>query len=654
MNLRKSKNFVPLLILGVFGILILTMGILNHYFFRTVTYDYGNYNFAFWDYAHLRISPLPTFRGTFLQDHFSFTLFYFIPFYWLLNWLTQTYTLIIIQNACIIVAGWYSFKIIRLKSDSLWMTAGVLIYYFVILGRYTTFLADVNLAIISSCFIPVFIYYFKTKKYWVAFVILVLALFSRENIPLWFISIFMVLIIDHRKDKKAVLFSTTGIILSVIYFILLFKVFIPAIETPDKQYVIFNYSALGKGPGEAIVYILKHPVEAVKMFFVNHTGNPTYDGIKAEFYWVYLISGGFVLLLRPQYLIWFVPVVAQKVLNDAYVRWGIGTYYSIEVVTLLPLSVFLALSSLKSEKLKKILSVLVCISTLSMTLYKLERQNNKVPWLFDSAKVKIYDKEFFKASFDVKEVNKLLKLIPENASLSASNKLLPHLAQRERIYFFPKVEDAEYLVLSVYDNHYLYSHAQNDQFRQKYFSSNEWELIAHEFPVFLFKKITSSESSNGNQIKWSNTSNLLCDFEDKEENTNTLLSDKEINEMKHLLSDEKARSGQTSIKLTPESKYAPKIKLPGIKPKDHVEISIWYYSTEKNTIHLVAEGIDNYKHHNSEPDSVDIEGWKHLVLSFWVPENESELDGSTFFWNSGSEPAYIDDLQITIKTMETK
>src|SRR5665647_698966 len=110
MKIRLTRKQIPLLVLIGFGILFFSMGILNHYFYRTYTHDYGNYNFAFWDYAHFRLSPITTFRGNFLQDHFSFTLMYFVPVYWLFNWLTQTYTLILIQYSLVLVAVWYSYK----------------------------------------------------------------------------------------------------------------------------------------------------------------------------------------------------------------------------------------------------------------------------------------------------------------------------------------------------------------------------------------------------------------------------------------------------------------------------------------------------------------------------------------------------------------
>jgi len=273
MNMKKGIP-LPQILFIIFGSLIFFIGIFNHYYFKTVTYDYGNYNFAFWDYAHFRISPIPTFRGNFLQDHFSLTLFYFIPVYWLLNWLTQTYTLIIIQCAMVVLAGWYTYLIIKLKTNNQWLGIGVILYYFLLLGRYTMFSSDVNLAVISACLIPIFLYYFEKKKYIVASVVFILSLFSRENIPLWFIFIFLVLIVNHRHDKKAIRLSVLGIVVSVVYFILLFKLIIPSVESPDAKFALFNYSALGANPGEAFLFILKHPIETIKLFFVNHINDP--------------------------------------------------------------------------------------------------------------------------------------------------------------------------------------------------------------------------------------------------------------------------------------------------------------------------------------------------------------------------------------------
>ena len=494
MKIRVEKKHIPFIILAFFGLLMFYIGIFNHYYFKTFTYDYANYNFAFWDYSHFKISPIPTFRGNFLQDHFSFTLMYFIPVYWLLNWLTGTYTLIIIQNSLIFAAAWYSYKLVKLKTENIWLTSGVILYFFLLFGRYSSFGTDVNLAIMSACFVPAFLYYFEIKKYLVSFVILVLSLFSRENMPIWFIFIFISLIFLHWKEQKVVIYSVAGILISVIYFVLLFKVFIPGIETPEVKYVLFNYSALGATPAEALKFTLLHPFETIRLFFVNHLENPEYNKVKLEFYITYLVSGGFVLLFRPKYIIWFIPIVAQKVLNDDFFRWGLATYYSAEVVTLLPVSVFLILSSFKTKHLQHIFAGLVCAGSLVMTIHKMDSSNQEVPWTFYKAKIKFYDKSFYEAPFDVRKVNRLLKHIPGDARVSASNVITPHLAQRQFIYFFPTANDAEYIVFSMSDNNYLMSPEENQKQRDMYLNSPEWLIVGKEYPVFLLKKKTSKKT----------------------------------------------------------------------------------------------------------------------------------------------------------------
>ncbi|WP_073002894.1 DUF2079 domain-containing protein [Mariniphaga anaerophila] len=648
--MKIRNNHIPYLVLALFGILFLSIGILNHYFFRTFTHDYGNYNFAFWDYSHFRLSPIPTFRGNFLQDHFSFTLMYFAPTYWLFNWLTGSYTLIIIQCSFILIGAWYTYKLIKLKTNNIWLNTGVLIYYFVLLGRYTAFSSDVNLAIISSCFIPIFIYYFEIRKYLVSLVILILSLLSRENIPLWFIFIFIVLAIEHRKESKVVLYCLAGIAISTVYFILLFKVFIPAIETPGVKYALFNYSALGSSPGEALLFSIKNPLEAFKLFFINHLDNPAYDGVKTEFYWVYLISGGFVLLTRPQYLIWFIPIVAQKVLNDLPSRWGIATYYSIEVVTLLPLAVFLALSSFKSKTIQNILVVMVCLLSVTTTIYKLDKKNNQVPRLLNTAKVKFYDKQFFIPPFDVKEVNRLLKKIPPKAKVSASNVLLPHIAQRQHIYFFPVVKDAEYLIFSVFDNNYLYPHSLNEEKRNEYLSDPNWDIIAKEFPVFLLKRKDLSNRPFKKKNLFATIDSLSCSFEGLNSTEgDTLLSMKEKTETKKYLSEEKPLSGLHSIKLTNKNKYSTRIYIDDINRINYLEISAWYYGSEEKQLNIVADYGKEVRFHSNVCDSINPAGWKRLILKFWVPKTQNKSDCSFYFVNSGTQPVYYDDLLVTKK-----
>lgn len=647
MKLKFEKKHIPYFIITFFGIVLFVMAIANHYYFRTVTFDYGNYNYAFWDYSHLRISPMPTYPGNFLQDHFSFTLMYFIPVYWLFNWITGTYTLIIIQYFFIMLASWFTYKLVMLKTNNLWLGAGVLVYYFVLLGRYNTFSCDVNLAVISACFIPAFIYFFEKKKYIPASVIFALSLFSRENIPLWFIFIFIVLIIQNHKNKKAVFLSVMGIVISIVYFILLFKIFIPGIETEEKQFTLFNYAALGANPGEALKFIIQNPVETIKLFFVNHLNDPAYDNVKTEFYIVYLVSGGILILLRPQYFIWFIPIVAQKVLNDSFIRWGISNYYSIEVVTLLPLSVFWTLASLKSNKIQNILATTACIATLSMTIYKLDSRNIEIPWTINESKEVIYNKKFFTAPFDIRKVNKIISQIPDDAKVSASDHLFSHLSQRKSIYIFPTVKDAEYIIFSVFDDYFMISHEENEKSRNQYLFDSNWEIIAQEYPVFLLQ---SKKSQNGKMnTEKANplllTDTMFCDYETIDyANFQVLFNNSTNAENTALISTEKSFSGKNSVKLIPENPYSNSYTFDDIDRINYLQISTWSYSSDKKSHIVATSGNEFYMVSNEE--STDSVGWRKISLSFWLPQKLNAETFKVYLWNSGQEPVYFDDLHI--------
>src|SRR5581483_4620763 len=111
----------------LFGIIYATTGIANHYYFRSYTLDYGIFNYTLWDYAHFHNTPAVMYTPiekhpmALTETHFSDTLFCLVPFYWLLNWLTGTYTLILIQVAFILFGAWGVYKLVEMKSGNSWL-----------------------------------------------------------------------------------------------------------------------------------------------------------------------------------------------------------------------------------------------------------------------------------------------------------------------------------------------------------------------------------------------------------------------------------------------------------------------------------------------------------------------------------------------------
>jgi len=484
-----SKHQFILLVFAIIFFSIYTIQVvLNHYFMRTYALDYGFYNQAFWDFAHFRINSNTVFEpalANYFQIHPAFILPLLSPLYWLFNPIFGTYSLLIIQNIFILLGGYGTYLLIKRKTGNEIIAILAFVHYNVIWGHFTALASDYIDTTVASSMVPLFFLYFDKKKYFLASLFFLFVIICKENMPIWFIFISITLILLY-KDRKSRWMASGYAIFSLVYLVFLFKVLIPFFQDTDLPYGGFAYSALGKNPAEAIGFIFMHPWETVKLLFINHSGDPIYDGIKKEFYQVFLLSGGALLLLRPVYFIPFIPLIAQKMFNDSYIRWGIMGFYSIEVVSLLTLAVFLATSHLKSVILKYGLYFIVCFVTLRVTLTKMDERVSK--W-YDPGKENLTLRTFFTSPNDVRHIRKLIQEnVPADANVAAMQDIVPHLAYRKNISIFPYVRQADYIVFLVNGNKYPLNEKQFIPEKDKYLNDNSWKEIINEYPLVILKR----------------------------------------------------------------------------------------------------------------------------------------------------------------------
>lgn len=477
-----------MLILGLFHLLIT---LLDHYHFKTFTYDYGVYNFAFYHFAHGQNPPVPMYKVFvpypihFLQDHFSLTLIFLSPLYWLTANVFGSYLLLVIQWAFVLFGGWCSFKLIYHKFQNSTFALLAFIYYFVLYGRYSMYQSDCNLAIIGAAMLPVFFYYFETKHKWGTLLSFVFLILNREDLPLCLFFICLYLMLVYRKEIGRLKLAAWLAAISLLAFILIMQVLIPALEDENKKFGLFEYSALGSTPGTALKFIFLHPLKTLSYLFVNHSDNPQYDKEKISFYVLYGLSGGLLLIFRPAYFICLIPILAKKMFNDNPVRWGYEMYYSIEVASLLPIFVFSILGDLKWPRLRVILASMLCVSTLLITTYAIRISFNNG---LGNYKYNVFSSDFYKVPPGVLETHGLLKMIPDKAAVCASGDLIPHLAQRDKIYYYPSVNDADYLCVNTGSNTYPVSREEFDNRLNELLRSPDWQLIAVSGKVMLLKK----------------------------------------------------------------------------------------------------------------------------------------------------------------------
>lgn len=489
----RNEKIILSALLFFFGILLLGILSANHYFLRTYAFDFSAYNFAFFDYAHFKISPCPIYLFpysiTFLQDHFSLTLMFLSPLYWIMQGITGTYSLLIIQTLIVLGGGLATYKLIHFKSANFSLAILSLVYYFILLGRITASVADCNLAIIGAAVVPVFLYYFDLGKKPQAIACFLFLIFNREDFSLWLIFICGFMALYYRKDRLKLKWSLVYLFASFLFFIIIFKFIIPALEDENKKYTLFNFVVLGANPAEAILFLVKHPLQAIGLLFTNHSGSNYFDGIKEEFYLVFFISGGLLLLFRPIFIIPFLPLIAKKMYNDEPIRWSIESYYTVEIVSILPIMIFLIIIGLKNEKLKIALASFICLLTLFVTSIKINRPPEKhIAQLGDTRKFNFLNKDFYKADYSLSEIYGAMAMIPDTAAVSASGKLTTHLALRKKIYHFPRVDDAEYVFVMKKNDNWPVSQGKADTVRQELVSMKGWKILSEKKDFVLLKK----------------------------------------------------------------------------------------------------------------------------------------------------------------------
>jgi uncharacterized membrane protein len=484
----KRDQLIFWAVFGAFAFIYTGVVVLNHYFMRTFALDYGFYNQAFWDFAHFRNNSNTVFEprlDSYFQVHPAFTLPLLSPLYWIFSPVFGTYSLLIIQSIFIMAGGYATYLLIKRKTNNFIIALLAFIHYCLLWGHFTALASDYTDTTVAASVVPFFFLFFDKGKYFLASLVFIFVILCKENMPIWFLFISVALLFIYKERKARIMACITGVF-SLLYLIFLFKVLIPYFENPHLPYWSFAYSALGENPADAVLYIFKHPVETLKLLFVNHSGDPTYDGIKKEFYMVFLISGGFLLILRPVYFILFIPLIAQKMFNDSYIRWGIMGFYTIEVVSILSLAVFMATIWIKNNYVKYALYTAVCISTLAVTSKKMDDRTSK--W-YDPGKENLKSAAYYNSINDVRKIRKQIQeVVPADANVAAMQDIVPHLSFRKNISIFPYVRDADYIIFLMNGHTYPLTVDQFTRESGKYLASPDWKVLFQDDPLIVLKR----------------------------------------------------------------------------------------------------------------------------------------------------------------------
>ena len=461
------------------------ISLVNHWLFRTYAFDLGFYTHIMWDYAHFRIDDFFMFNLAslnVLSDHFDLYLIILS----LLVYVFGSYTLLIVQIVAVLLGGWGVFKLIGLNTDDEWIPLLAATAFLFSFGIIHALSFDYHSNVVAAMLLPWLLYYLKKRRFGWATLFVVLFVIGKENMSLWLFFIALGLLWDYRKDRKALWFLLGYSAFALAYFLLINMVVMPSLGGHGGGFR--RYAWLGDNYLDIAKNLLSHPGKTLHILFTNTIPWHGFDHIKTEFYCCALASGLLLTLLKPNYLLMLVPLIAQKMLASQVEFWSFSQQYSVEFVPVLVIASFLVIVKMKQHNVRHCISGMLLIAILATTIYTITDPIMTI----HRERLCIFSKAHYRQEeFDTRYARHLISLIPDDGYVCAASRFVPWLAMRDKIEDFEWNIDteADYVLIPA---SYIEKKASGGQ---TIFAHPEaFEVVETDGTLYLFRRKTVSEN----------------------------------------------------------------------------------------------------------------------------------------------------------------
>ncbi|MFY9615500.1 MAG: DUF2079 domain-containing protein [Candidatus Dormiibacterota bacterium] len=427
------------------------ISIYRHDHFASNAFDLGVQDQTVWGYSQLQMIPntVEMIRNL-LGDHFHPILVVIAPLYWIWN---DVRVLLIVQAVLLAAAGipifWWARERLGLI-PAIVFEATYLTFWGVLSGVVYDF-HHIAFAIPAVSF---GLYAVLTKRNRLFWPMLALGLLTRENIALTFAAIGLyIALVQHRWRMGAVVIAVCAA-----WFTALIEVVMPAIA--GAPYGHWTYDALGTGPGSALVHIIRHPLASLRLLVDNPTKLKLWGGLLGA--WLFLP------VLSPIAVV-AIPTLLERLWSSNPALWSASFHYSLVIA---PILAFASIDSL--ARLQRIFQGVRGTSPSpsgggNAPTSSLPRLRGRVGvgasiavlaagLIITFGLVRPLDElGTYVSARQVSDIQSCLTVIPADASVSASNALLPHLSHRREIYLLTMKSDADYVAidLATYLGHFF-------------------------------------------------------------------------------------------------------------------------------------------------------------------------------------------------------
>ncbi len=467
-NLNSKLNWLGL---GFILLLYIALVLIRYYAFETHAHDLGLFDQTVWHYSRFE-APYSSLKGyNMLGDHFTPILVATAPFYWVWN---GPETLLVLQVLGLLSGVFPAYWLARrLLKPSLQFYPPL--FYTLFFGIQATLDFDFHPDSFAVASFMWAIWAFEVGYSGRYLLFLGLALLCKETYPIYLSFWALYVLTTGRQRRLHAGLLIGGIILFFVELNLILPFF------AGRPYYYTDYGELGQSMGEVVVNSVRYPDRLFRALFGNE--------IKLQTWAVYFFACGGAILVRPALLLILVPNVIERFFNPSPPRWTIYFHYSAILAPFFTYAVTLALSRFEDYRQRWRLPAWVLPGWLGLTLFLN---------VFVFSNFLLHGLENVSSlSQERSAVHEALRLIPPDASVLASSRLVPHLTHRPTIDELLSPEPphpelaADYVIISLAvernQAEYRLLEAELNRFRQR----TDYRLIFEREGNFVFRRATS-------------------------------------------------------------------------------------------------------------------------------------------------------------------
>jgi uncharacterized membrane protein len=398
------------------------LSLYRHDHFASNAFDLAVQDQTVWGYSRFEfiyntVLGIPNLLG----DHFHPILMVLAPFMWIWN---SAGVLLVAQAILLALAGvpiylWGERELGPL--GGLAFQAAYLCFWGVLAGVVYDF-HHVAFAVPAISFA---LYATLTRRNLILFPAVAVAMLTREDVTLTLIALgFYVLAVQRRWVLGGMLMAVNAA-----WFGLLLGAIIPVLGG-GVSYRHWTYDALGSGPLSAASFIVRHPLGSLQLLFSPPE--------KARV-WVGSFAALALLPLMSPLLLVALPSFLERFWSSSPNFWSFHFQYSMLPA---PILTFAAMDT--SARLKRLLGPRLAVLGAAALPIAALAASAVVTFVAVQplAEVSTYLSDSRSA-----EIQSCLDTIPADASVTASNALVPHLSHRAAIYLITAQSDAEYIAI---------------------------------------------------------------------------------------------------------------------------------------------------------------------------------------------------------------